>query len=290
MDIRSLFSAGRFALSFELFPPKTEVGEQEMFGHVERLMAFRPDFITCTYGAGGSTRDKTLQIVEQVKRRFGCGTASHLTCVGSTVDELRGYLAEAATRGVDNIVALRGDPPKGESEFKPVAGGLSFANELVRLIRDEFPQFGMAVAGYPETHREAASPQADLENLKRKVESGGDVVVTQLFYQNDDFFRFRNACGKLGITAPLVPGILPVTNLAQIQRITALCGAQLPEKFVADLSAHKDDAVGQFAVGVEFAIKQVAELIDSGIPGIHFYVLNKSPATMAVLEAVKLPR
>jgi methylenetetrahydrofolate reductase (NADPH) len=290
MDIRSLFAAGRFALSFELFPPKTEVGEQEMYGHVERLMAFQPDFITCTYGAGGSTRDKTLQIVEQVKRRFGCGTASHLTCVGSTVDELRGYLAEAATRGVDNIVALRGDPPKGESEFKPVAGGLSFANELVRLIREEFPQFGMAVAGYPETHREATSPQADLENLKRKVESGGDVVVTQLFYQNDDFFRFRDACGKLGITAPLVPGILPVTNLAQIQRITALCGAKLPDKFVEELSAHKDDAVGQFAVGVEFAIKQVAELVNSGIPGIHFYVLNKSPATMAVLEAVRLPR
>jgi methylenetetrahydrofolate reductase (NADPH) len=198
MDIRSIVSAGRFALSFELFPPKTDAGEQEMYGHVERLMAFRPDFITCTYGAGGSTRDKTLQIVEQVKRRFGCGTASHLTCVGSTVDELRGYLAEAATRGVDNIVALRGDPPKGESEFKPVAGGLSYANELVQLIRGEFPQFGMAVAGYPETHREAASPQADLENLKRKVDSGGDVVVTQLFYNNAEFFRFRDACGKLG--------------------------------------------------------------------------------------------
>lgn len=279
----------RLGLSFELFPPKTAAGEEEMFRHVDQLMAFRPDFITCTYGAGGSTRDKTLQIVEQVKKRFGCGTASHLTCVGSTVDELRGYLQEAATRGCDNIVALRGDPPKGETSFRPVEGGLSFANELVKLVRREFPQFGIAVAGYPETHREAVSPEADLENLKRKVESGGDIVITQLFYDNADFFRFRERCEVLGIRAPLVPGILPVTNLSQIQRITALCGAKLPATFVTDLEAHGDNAEGQFQAGVDFAIRQVQELIDSGIPGIHFYVLNKSPATAAVLRAVQLP-
>jgi methylenetetrahydrofolate reductase (NADPH) len=290
MHLSQAYQSGRFGLSFELFPPKTAAGEEEMYRHVEQLVAFQPDYITCTYGAGGSTRDKTLDIVEQVKRRFGCGTASHLTCVGSTAEELTAYLQEAADRGVDNIVALRGDPPKGEAEFRPVAGGLSFANELVQLIRQRFPQFGIAVAGYPETHREATSPTADLENLKRKVDSGGDVVITQLYYDNADFFRFRDRCDELGIRAPLIPGILPVTNLAQIQRITSLCGARLPKAFVDALQARGEDADGQFEAGVEFAVRQVQELVDSGIAGLHLYVLNKSHATAAVLKAVSLSR
>lgn len=290
MQLSKVYDNGRLGLSFELFPPKTAAGEAEMYRHVEQLVAFAPDYITCTYGAGGSTRDKTLDIVEQVKRRFGCGTASHLTCVGSTVEELHAYLHEASSRGVDNIVALRGDPPKGQAEFRAVVGGLSYANELVQLIRQSFPQFGIAVAGYPETHREAASPAADLENLKRKVDAGGDVVITQLYYDNADFFRFRDRCDELGIRVPIVPGILPVTNLAQIQRITSLCGARLPESFVAALQAQGDNADGQFAVGVEFAVRQVRELVDSGIAGLHFYVLNKSHATSAVLQAVPLPR
>jgi methylenetetrahydrofolate reductase (NADPH) len=289
MSLSDAYGQGRFGLSFELFPPKTDLGELELFRHVEQLVALRPDFITCTYGAGGSTRDKTLRIVEQVKQRFGCAVASHLTCVGSTVDELRGYLREATTRGCDYIVALRGDPPQGESEFKPIAGGLSFANELVGLIRTEFSQFGIAVAGYPETHREAMSPQADLENLKRKVESGGDVVITQLFYDNTDFYRFREQCEKLAIRVPIVPGILPVTNLAQIQRITALCGAVLPRSFVTALEEQGDDIEGQFQVGVEFATRQVQDLVEHNVPGLHFYVLNKSPATSAVLNSVRLP-
>ena len=289
MHLSQAYQHGRFGLSFELFPPKSSAGEDEMYRHVDQLMAFRPDFVTCTYGAGGSTRDKTLSIVDKVKRRFGCGTASHLTCVGSTVHELRSYLQEATTRGCDNIVALRGDPPKGEVAFKPVDGGLSFANDLVQIIRREFPQFGIAVAGYPETHREAASPQADLENLKRKVDSGGDVVITQLFYDNADFFRFRDRCGELGIRVPIIPGILPVTNLAQIQRITSLCGAKLPENFIAALQSHGEDVEGQFQAGVDFATRQVQELLQNNIPGIHFYVLNKSPATASVLRAVNLP-
>lgn len=277
-----------FTLSFELFPPKTPAGEQTMYASVAELMSFRPDVITCTYGAGGSTRDKTLEITEQVKRRFSVRVASHLTCVGSTVDQLRNYLLEAKARGIDNIVALRGDPPKGEAAFRPVAGGLRYAAELVQLIKVEFPQFGMAVAGYPETHQEAPSPQADLENLARKVAAGGEVVITQLFYDNADFFRFRDACRALGISAPIVPGILPVTNLAQIQRITSLCKARLPEELVAALG-ERDDPQWQFERGVAFAARQVQELIDAGVPGIHFYVLNKSQATGAVLNSVKRP-
>ncbi|MEO8480804.1 MAG: methylenetetrahydrofolate reductase [NAD(P)H] [Acidobacteriota bacterium] len=286
MSLRSIYTSGTLALSFELFPPKTAEGEVALHTHVERLMAFTPRFVTCTYGAGGSTRERTLAIVEEVKRRFRVPVASHLTCVGSTVDDLRSYLADARTRGVDFIVALRGDPPHGQATFAPVAGGLTYANELVGLIRQGAPEFGIAVAGYPETHREAPSLEADLENLKRKVDAGADVVLTQLFYRNDDFFRFRDRCAAIGITVPIVPGILPVTNLAQVQRIASLCGAHLPATLTDDLARHAgpDD---QFQAGVAFAIRQVQELLDSGVPGIHFYVLNKSQATTAVLEAVR---
>lgn len=278
-----------FNLSFELFPPKSAAAEQAMYDNVGHLMEFAPDVVTCTYGAGGSTQAKTLEITARVKQRFGVRVASHLTCVGSTVDQLREYLRKAGEQGVDSIVALRGDPPKGETTFQAVAGGLGYASDLVQLIRSEFPAFGMAVAGYPEVHQDAISPEADLQNLKRKVDAGGDVVITQLFYDNADFFRFRDQCQAAGIGAPLIPGILPVTNLAQIQRITSLCKAKLPEAFLAKL-AEKDDAAWQFQAGVEQATEQVQELIDAGVPGVHFYVLNKSPATSAVLRAVKLPR
>jgi methylenetetrahydrofolate reductase (NADPH) len=290
MRISAAYGPGKFGLSFELFPPKTPAGESELFRHLAALIEFRPSYVTCTYGAGGSTRDKTLEIVEQVHRRYGVPVASHLTCVGATVDDLRGYLRDAAARRVTNIVALRGDPPQGESAFTATAGGLCYASEMVELIRREFPALGIAVAGYPETHREAQSPAADLDNLRRKVECGGEVVITQLFYDNEDLFRFRERCEQIGIRVPIVPGILPVTSLAQIQRITSLCGARLPKSFVAALSQQGDDAEGQFRVGVEFATRQVEGLLAAGIPGIHFYVLNKSPATAAVLEAVSLPR
>jgi methylenetetrahydrofolate reductase (NADH) len=282
------YPARHFNLSFELFPPKTPAGEDALWQNVEQLMAFQPDVITCTYGAGGSTRDKTLEIVSNVKNRFAVRVASHLTCVGSTVDQLRAYLTEAKSLGIDNIVALRGDPPKGESAFKPVEGGLRYASDLVTLIQREFGTFGIAVAGYPETHQEAVTPQADLENLKRKVDAGGHCIITQLFYDNADFFRFRQRCKELGISAPIIPGILPITNLAQIQRITSLCKARLPDELVSELG-RTDDADWQFNVGVQWAARQVQELIDAGVPGLHFYVLNKSPATAAVLNAVRRP-
>jgi methylenetetrahydrofolate reductase (NADPH) len=282
------YPARPFTLSFELYPPKTPSAEEALWDNLQELMAFQPDVVTCTYGAGGSTRDKTLGIVTEVRQRFGVRVASHLTCVGSTVEQLRGYLSEVQARGIENIVALRGDPPKGEASFKPVNGGLRYANELVALIRGHFPQLGIAVAGYPETHQEAVSPQADLENLKRKVAAGGHCVITQLFYNNTDFFRFRDRCRELGISVPIIPGILPVTNLAQIQRITSLCKACLPDEMVAELS-QQDDPDWQFNAGIRWAARQVQELIDAGVPGLHFYVLNKSQATAAVLDAVKRP-
>jgi methylenetetrahydrofolate reductase (NADPH) len=286
--LSAAYGPGKFGLSFELFPPKTPAGEASLFEHVERLTAFHPSYITCTYGAGGSTRDKTLEIVCEVKRRFRLPVASHLTCVGCTVDQLRAYLTEAAERGVDAVVALRGDPPRGDATFRPVEGGYRYAHELTALIRAEFPHFGVAVAGYPEKHLEAPDERTDLQNLQRKVAAGADVVITQLFYDNAAFFRFRERYEKAGIPAPLVPGILPVTNLAQIQRITSLCGAKLPASFVERL-AKSDDPGWQFQVGVEFATEQVAGLSQGGVPGLHFYVLNKSQATAAVLQASDLP-
>lgn len=283
MTFREVYSPGHLGLSFELFPPKTAEGEAAMFVHLGELMQYSPHFVTCTYGAGGSTQNKTLEIVTQVKKKFQVPVASHLTCVGSTVERLRTYLTAAQDAGVDYIVALRGDPPQGETTFRPVSGGLRYANELVQLIRSEFPGFGIAVAGYPETHREAPNAEIDLDNLKRKVDDGGQVVLTQLFYCNEDFWRFRERCERVGIRVPIVPGILPVTNLAQIQRITALCGAKLPAAFVAELG-RKDDTDWQHQVGVEFATKQVSDLLKRGIPGLHFYVLNKSQATVGVLK------
>jgi methylenetetrahydrofolate reductase (NADPH) len=288
VSIADAYATGRFGLSFELFPPKTPTSEAAMWRTVDDLMAYDPALVTCTYGAGGSTRDKTLDVISGVRSRHDVPVASHLTCVGSSVDDLRGYLREARRRGVTAIVALRGDPPQGAAAFTPAADGLRYASELVALIRGEFPEFGILVAGYPETHQEAPSPEADLENLKRKCDAGGDLIVTQLFYDNADFFRFRDACGRLGITTPIVPGVMPVTNFAQIRRIASLCKARLPETFTRAFEAAGDDEAAQFEAGVELAAQQVRELIDGGVPGMHFYVLNKSPATIRVLEQVGL--
>lgn len=286
MKMHELYQpSGSLTLSFELFPPKSEEGDPALMETVAALCRFSPRFITCTYGAGGSTRRRTLDIVHRVKKRFQLPVASHLTCVGSTADDIREYLQRAAEWGIDHIVALRGDPPKGEQSFTPVTNGFHYASELVAFIRREFPNFGIAVAGYPEVHQEALSPQADLENLKRKVELGGDVVITQLFYHNDDFYRFWDQTKAIGIEAPIVPGILPVTSLGQIQRIAQMCRATLPESFLTRL-AERDDAEWQTQVGVEFATEQVADLIQHGVPGIHFYVLNKSRATSDVLTSL----
>lgn len=273
------------AISFELFPPKSEAGEANLYESVERLMVFEPVLVTCTYGAGGSTQSKTLEIVEQIKTRFRVPVASHLTLVGSTVDGLRDYLRRAQQLQVDSIVALRGDPPAGAKEFAVTAGGLRYANQLVDLIRREFQSFDVLVAGYPEKHREAPDANVDLDNLKRKVDAGADAIVTQLFYDNDDFFQFRDRCSSKGIRVPIIPGLLPVTNLQQVQRITALCDAKLPASFVSKLQEN-EDSQWQFQVGVNKAIEQVNGLIAAGVPGLHFYVLNRSDATTKILESL----
>ncbi|MFV2066661.1 MAG: methylenetetrahydrofolate reductase [NAD(P)H] [Pirellulales bacterium] len=289
MKFSEAYQTAPFVLSFEMFPPKTEAGEAALFRHVQRLGQFSPRFVTCTYGAGGSTRDKTLRITSEIERRLGCSVAAHLTCVGSPVETIRSYLEEAGRLGIENIVALRGDPPQGESQFKPVAGGFTHADQLVAMTRAEFPQFGIAVGGYPETHHEAPSPEVDLQNLRRKVDSGADLIITQLFYHNEDFLGFRDRCQAIGIDVPIVPGLLPITSLAQIQRITSLCGARLSKPLVDRLRSAGEDTDAQFEAGVEFAAEQTRGLIEAGVPGIHYYVLNQSRAATHVLNSVTLP-
>ena len=290
MKIVDVYGKGKFGLSFEIFPPKSEAGNPQLFAAIESLMVYRPSFVSCTYGAAGSTQEQTLELTVKISKTFGVTTAAHRTCVGSTVEEIRQWLKEAVDLGLENIVALRGDPPKGQAEFKQPEGGFAYANELVAMIRQEFPYFSIAVAGYPETHQEAPSPAVDLANLKRKVKAGADAVITQLFYDNRDFFDFRRRYEEAGIAAPLVPGILPVVSLGQVQRITSMCGAKLPASFLTELEAYRDDPDAQVGVGVRYAIRQCRELLDAGIPGLHFYLLNKSEATFRILQALTLSR
>ena len=285
MGIADIYSSEQFALSFEFFPPKTTAGEEALVRHAKKLSQFGPSYLTCTYGAGGSTQEKTLKIATRLRQEFDVPIATHLTCVGRNAQELRDYLQRALDAGIDNVVALRGDPPEGDKTFKPVEGGFAYANELVAMIREEFPSMGIAVGGYPEVHQEAPSAEVDLENLKRKVDAGADSVITQLFYDNEDFFRFRDRCAEIGIGVPIIPGLLPVTNASQIKRIASLCGAKLPAEFVESLESTENEE-DQFRLGVQQATLQTQELIDAGVDGIHYYVLNKSEAASQVLQAI----
>ncbi|MGB0599025.1 MAG: methylenetetrahydrofolate reductase [NAD(P)H] [Rubripirellula sp.] len=287
MTLASHYTGTQCAISFELFPPKTEAGMDSLCDNVRRLTEFQPSFFTCTYGAGGSTREKTLQVLQKVRQITDAPVASHLTCVGATVEQLEDYLAEAQEQQTDYIVALRGDPPQGTDQFVAVEGGLKYANELVELIRAKYSSYGIAVAGYPETHQEAVDAQTDIENLKRKVDAGADLVITQLFYDNVDFFRFRDRCEQAGINVPIIPGILPVTNFKQAQRIASMCKANIPASLQQAMT-ETDDPAGQFEIGVEHARKQTLDLMEQGVPGIHYYVLNKSEAAAALLDGTQL--
>lgn len=286
MRIGEIYRPGKFGLSFEIFPPKTPDGDDALWENVGRLARFRPAFISCTYGAGGSTRTRTVELCQGIQKRFQVAATAHFTCLGGTRDELRDWLVLARDGGITNIMALRGDPPAGQTEFRHVAGGLLHANELVSLIRSEFPEFGIGVAGYPEKHPEAPSFDVDFDNLKRKVSAGGDAVFTQLFFENDSFLRFRDRCAAAGIKVPIVPGIMPILNFAQIKRITSMCGAVLPRELASRLEAAQEDKEAQFQIGVEFASRQCQDLVARGVPGIHFYVLNRSQACETILAAL----
>lgn len=287
MRLPQLFQSQRFVMSIEIFPPKTAEGDTALKRNLQTLVDYNPAFVSCTYGAGGSTRDRTAYWCKEIQQSFHRPAMAHFTCVGSTRDELKDWLRTATDAGVQNIMALRGDPPAGQEAFQAVEGGLKNANELVELIREHYPQMGIGVAGYPEKHVEASSMEADLLNLKRKVDAGADAIFTQLFFVNDNFFSFRDACDKLGIQIPIVAGIMPITDFARIKRITSMCGTVFPSDLAAKLEVVQDDPAAQFEIGVEHAIQQCEELMKAGVPGIHFYALNKSDACQRILDALQ---
>ncbi len=286
MRISELYGAGTFGLSVEVFPPRTENGDEELFRTLEELTCYQPAFVSCTYGAGGSTSKRTIELCEIIQNRLQSTATAHFTCVASTRDELIEWLRSASEAGITNIMALRGDPPAGQETFTPADGGLKHADELVSLIRKHFPDMGIGVAGYPEVHPESMDAETDLVNLKRKVDAGADAVYTQLFFNNAHFHNFRERCIQAGIHCPIIPGIMPITEFRRIQRITSMCKSEFPAELTSKLEAVQDDLEAQFEIGVEFAIRQCQELIDDGVPGIHFYALNRSQACKRIFDAL----
>lgn len=271
--------------SFEFFPPKTDDGEKKLFETIAQLKPLAPAFVSVTYGAMGTTRANTIRIVEHIKNQIGIEAAAHLTCVAHTRADIEQILEELHEKGIENIVALRGDPPQGESSFTPAPDGLRGARELVALIR-RHPRLGkafsIAVAGYPEGHIECRDKRRDLEYLKRKVDEGADAVITQLFFNNSDYLDFVKRARAMGIEVPIVPGIMPVTHGPQIQKFAAMCGASIPHEMKAAIERFGDDQASVEAFGIEYATKQCAELLANGVPGLHFYTLNKSKATRQI--------
>lgn len=286
LRIPEAYGTGRFGLSIEIFPPKTPEGDAGLRQSLGELLAFQPAFVSCTYGAGGSTSTRTLDWCRSIQEDFRSTATAHFTCVGSTRAQLIEWLQAASAAGIRNIMALRGDPPAGTETFRPVDGGLQYASELVALIRSEFPELGIGVGGYPEKHPEASSAEADLQHLAQKVAAGADAIYTQLFFDNASYYRFREACQRVGVTVPIVPGIMPITEFARIRRITALCGARLPDELATQLEAAQHDAAAQYQIGVDFAIRQCQDLIAQGVPGLHLYALNKSQACREILHAL----
>ena len=282
MKIRDILRARR-SLSFEFYPPKTAEGVPPLFRAIDRLNVFKPDFVSVTYGAGGTTRNLTEDIVVKIKTDANVLPMAHVTCVGQTRDEIYEVLSRLAAADIENVIALRGDPPRGESAFVPIQGGFAHSTDLIEYVGRHF-NFGMAAACYPEGHTESPDLHSDLSYTKQKLQAGADFLITQLFYDNRYFFNFLEMSRKVGIDVPILAGILPILSTTQIRRFTALCGATIPlaldrqlEKFVDD-----DDAVRE--LGIEYATTQVKELWDNGVDGVHFYALNRSHSISKILE------
>jgi methylenetetrahydrofolate reductase (NADPH) len=273
--------------SFEFFPPKTDEGERNLREALWALRELEPDFVSVTYGAGGSTRGRTLELTKWIKRELGIEAMAHLSCVGTTRDELCVILDSLVEAGIENVLALRGDPPRGETSWTPHPGGLRYSSELAGLISDRYPAC-VGAACFPEIHPEAPDLASDLRFLKQKVDSGVSFLITQVFFDNDAYFRFVEEARAVGIDVPIIPGIMPITNVAQIKTITGMCGASIPAALLRQLEARAPFAGEVLELGVSYATLQCAELLARGAPGIHFYTLNRSPATRAILAALRL--
>ncbi len=286
MRIIDLIQPEKPCVSFEFFPPKTEEGMASLLSTIATLKSLSPSFVSMTYGAGGSTRSKTVELVSKIKHEIGLEAVAHLTCVGHTQDELNSVLSELQRHGIENILALRGDPPKGQTAFVPTHDGFAHAAELVRFIKKKF-SFCIGVAGYPEKHIEAPSLEEDIRHLEEKVRAGGDVIVTQLFFNNADYFSFVDTLRKRGIKTPVIAGIMPVTDTEQIKRFAGMCGAALPAELLKKLDAAAGDKERMVEVGIEHAFEQCRDLLRRGAPGLHFYTLNKSRSTQDIFMKLK---
>ena len=286
MRIDGILAERRPVFSFEFFPPKTDEGLVNLRETLAVLSDDAPDFVSVTYGALGSTRDTTIDIVKWVKQDLGIEAMAHFTCVGATVEELRSTLDEIEAAGVDNVLALRGDPPAGQEEWVQTEGGLLYSTELIALLAEHY-DFAVGAAAFPEVHPQADSAESDIRFLKAKQDAGASFLITQLFYDNEFYFDFVDRARDASITVPIIPGIMPVINLRNIRRITELCKSEIPEPFERQLEAREDDPQALQDLGVAYATLQCVDLLARGAPGIHFYTLNRSPATRAILAALR---
>lgn len=276
------------SISFEFFPPRTDKGFAALRQTIGSLKPLSPTYVSVTYGAGGSTRVKTIELVEQIQNELGLTAMAHLTCVGHTKDELREILDRLWEAGVRNVLALRGDPPEGARFFSPCKGGCLNSAQLVRLVKDQH-DFFVAVAGYPEGHPECLNRTRDLEHLKEKVDAGADQVITQLFFDNADFYAWRERCRAIGIKTPIVAGIMPIQGVGQIKRFVTMCGAKIPHTLLTKLEALEHDPAAVERAGIAYATRQCQDLVFSGVDGLHFYTLNKSSATVEIFGNLDLP-
>jgi len=288
MLIRDLLASGAPSISFEFFPPKSDEAAAQLERTIAELAPLNPGFISVTWGAGGSTREKTIEIVSHIRDGAGIEAMAHLTCVGSTREELGSILHRLRAAGICNVLALRGDPPKGQSSFAAIDGGFRYASELTSFIRETLgADVCLGGAAYPEKHIECGNPAVDLNNLKRKVDAGLDFLVTQLFFDNRHYWEFVERARAAGITVPIVPGIMPITNVNSIERLTISCGTTLPFKLAAELDRRRADPQAVMQLGVAHATSQCIDLLTGGAPGIHFYTLNRSHATRDIFTALK---
>jgi len=289
MKIKDLLQKETFIFSFEIFPPMRDGNITELFATIEELVEVEPNFISVTYGAGGGTQDMTFEIASRIKNRVETEVLTHLTCVQATEKDILEILDHLERENIRNILALRGDPPQGKEKFTKAAGGFGYANELVEFIRTH-GDFSIGVAGYPECHTEAPDLDTDIQNLKKKVDAGADFIITQLFFNNDDFYRFRDKAVSQGITVPIIPGIFPIFNFKQIAKIASLCGATIPKPLFDQLSAVRDRSDEVAHYGVDYAIRQSEDLLGNDIPGLHFYSMNTSKYVTHIIRQLNINR
>lgn len=284
MQVIEALKGERQTLSFEFFPPKTSEQEKELFAVIARLKKFNPDYVSVTYGALGTSREKTLFWVKEIKQQFGIEPVAHLTCVAASRKDILEQLKAFGESGIENILALRGDPPEGIKKFIPPPDGFHFAKDLVAFIKQHAPHFCLGVAGYPEKHPESPGSEEDIAYLKQKVDAGADYIVTQLFFDNKHYFNFVERCRKAGIPVPILPGIMPITSYKLLKKMTKICGASLPPRLLSDLEQHRNNPLAIRKIGVEQAAKQGLELQKAKVPGLHFFVMNQSGPITEVLS------